>query len=51
MSKKRLFILSQAMELGGAERSLLGLLDALKESEYEVDSIMYPLPMKKVSMR
>ena len=37
MSKKRLFILSHAMELGGAERSLLGLLDALKESEYEVD--------------
>lgn len=37
MNKKRLLILSHAMELGGAERSLLGLLDALKESEYEVD--------------
>lgn len=35
--KKKLLILSHAMELGGAERSLLGLLDALKESEYEVD--------------
>ncbi len=35
--KKKLLILSHTMELGGAERSLLGLLDALKESEYEVD--------------
>ena len=37
MSRKKLLILSHAMELGGAERSLLGLLDALKDSEYEVD--------------
>ena len=35
--KKKLLILSHAMQLGGAERSLLGLLDVLKESEYEVD--------------
>lgn len=35
--KKRIFILSHAMELGGAERSLLGLLDTLKDGEYDID--------------
>ncbi|MEE1085699.1 MAG: glycosyltransferase [Schaedlerella sp.] len=36
-NKKRIFIMSHAMELGGAERSLLGLLDAIDTNIYEVD--------------
>ncbi len=35
--KKRIFIMSHAMELGGAERSLIGLLDAFDSDNYDVD--------------
>lgn len=39
--KKRLFISMQYMEIGGAERSLLGLLDSLDYSRFEVDLFLY----------
>lgn len=39
--KKRLFIAIQYMELGGAERALLGLLDALDLERFEVDLFVY----------
>ena len=35
--KKRIFIMSHALELGGAERSLIGLLDAIDTQKYDVD--------------
>ena len=35
--KKKILILSHAMELGGAERSLLGLLDSLDLDKAEID--------------
>lgn len=35
--KKRILIVSHAMELGGAERSLIGLLDALDPERCQVD--------------
>lgn len=35
--KKKIFIMSHALELGGAERSLIGLLDAFDTNEYDVD--------------
>ena len=35
--KNKILIFSHAMELGGAETSLLGLLDAIDTSEYDVD--------------
>lgn len=35
--KKRIFIMSHAMELGGAERSLLGLLQTVDTEQYDVD--------------
>lgn len=35
--KKNLLIVSHALELGGAERSLIGLLDALNPKEWSVD--------------
>lgn len=35
--KKRILILSHALELGGAERSLIGLLEALDPAKAEVD--------------
>ncbi len=38
---KRIFIAIQYMELGGVERSLLGLLDALDPARYEVDLFVY----------
>lgn len=34
---KKILIVSHAMELGGAERSLLGLLDAIDPKRYEID--------------
>ena len=34
---KKILIVSHAMEIGGAERALLGLLDSLDYSQYEVD--------------
>lgn len=35
--KKKILIVSHAMELGGAERSLLGLLNAIDPESYDVD--------------
>ena len=35
--KKSLLIVSHALELGGAERSLIGLLDALDPQEWDID--------------
>ena len=35
--KKTLLIVSHALELGGAERSLIGLLDALNPDEWDID--------------
>ena len=35
--KPTILIFSQAMELGGVERSLLGLLDAIDYDRYNVD--------------
>ncbi len=35
--KKKIFVFSHAMEIGGAERALLGLLDSIDYSKYEVD--------------
>ena len=37
MKKPYILILSQAMELGGVERSLLGLLDSIDYQRYDVD--------------
>ena len=34
---KKILIFSQAMELGGAERALLGLLEAIDTTKYSVD--------------
>ena len=39
--KKRIFISTIYLELGGIERSLLGLLNAIDYSEYEVDLFLY----------
>lgn len=36
-TKKKILIFSQAMELGGVERSLLGLLDSIDYDRYDVD--------------
>ena len=35
--KKKLLIVSHALELGGAERSLIGLLDALDPEKWDID--------------
>ena len=34
---KKILIVSHALEIGGAERSLIGLLDAIDKKEYQVD--------------
>ena len=34
---KKILIVSHALELGGAERSLIGLLDAIDKKKYKVD--------------
>ena len=39
--KKRLFIAIQYLEIGGAERSLIGLLNAIDYTHYEVDLFIY----------
>lgn len=41
MKKNILIIFTGAMELGGIERSLLGLLDAIDYTQYEVDLFLY----------
>lgn len=38
---KKIFIASHCMEIGGAERSLLGLLNAIDFNKYEVDLFLY----------
>lgn len=40
-SKKRIFIAIQYLEIGGAERSLIGLLNAIDCTRYEVDLFVY----------
>ncbi len=37
MSKKRILVFSHALEIGGVEKALLGLLEGLDPSEYETD--------------
>lgn len=41
MSKKRILFLMSSMFIGGAERSLLGLLEAFDYDKYEVDLFLY----------
>ena len=57
MQMKRIFIAIQYMELGGAERALLGLLEALDTSRFRVDLFVYrhsgdlmPLIPEKVNL-
>jgi glycosyltransferase involved in cell wall biosynthesis len=38
---KKVLIVSHCMEIGGAERALLGLLNSLSYSEYKVDLFLY----------
>ena len=38
---KKIFIASHCMELGGAERSLLGILNSIDYKKYEVDLLLY----------
>lgn len=38
---KKIFIASHCMELGGAERSLLGILNSIDYKNYEVDLFLY----------
>lgn len=38
---KKIFIASHAMEIGGAERSLLGLLESIDYTEFQVDLMLY----------
>ena len=38
---KKIFIASHCMELGGAERSLLGILNSIDYKKYEVDLFLY----------
>ena len=38
---KKIFIASHCMELGGAERSLLGILNSIDYKNYEVDLLLY----------
>lgn len=39
--KKRLFFSIHYLELGGAERALIGLLNALNKTKYEIDLFVY----------
>lgn len=39
--KKRIFIAIQYLEIGGAERSLIGLLNAIDYTRYDVDLFVY----------
>lgn len=41
MKKKRIFISMHYLELGGAEISLIGLLDAIDKNRYDVDLFLY----------
>lgn len=48
--KKRILILSHALELGGAERSLIGLLDAIDPEQCHVDLFLLRHEGKLLSM-
>ena len=37
MKKKKILIVSHAMEIGGVEKALLGLLENIDTKEYQVD--------------
>ena len=39
--KKRILIVNHYMEIGGAERSLLGLLNAIDTKKYDVDLFIH----------
>lgn len=41
MEKKRIFVSMHYLELGGAEISLIGLLDAIDKEKYDVDLFLY----------
>ena len=41
MKKKVLIVFTGAMEIGGIERSLLGLLDSFDYDKYDVDLFLY----------
>lgn len=41
MRKKRIYISIQYLEIGGAERSLIGLLNAIDYTKYDVDLFVY----------
>ena len=41
MSKPRIFIAMHYMEIGGAEASLVGLLEALNPARVDVDLFVY----------
>lgn len=41
MMKKKVLIIGPGMEIGGVERSLLGLLDAINYDKYEVDLFLF----------
>lgn len=41
MKKKLLIVFTGAMEIGGIERSLLGLLDVIDYNQYDVDMFLY----------
>ena len=41
MNKKRILIAIQYLEIGGAERSLIGLLNAIDYKKYDVDLFVY----------
>jgi len=55
--KKRIFITTQYLEIGGVERSLIGLLNAIDYTLYDVDLFLYryggeffPMIPKKVNL-
>ena len=48
---KKIFIASHCMELGGAERSLLGILNSIDYKNYEVDLFLYSRRSKFVARR
>lgn len=41
MKKRKIFITTQYLEIGGVERSLIGLLNAIDYSRYDVDLFLY----------
>ena len=37
MKKRKILIISHAMEIGGAERALIGLLNSINSNQYQID--------------